>query len=173
MLGNCQRKDVGVVGAKLFYGDDTVQHVGIVVGLGGAAGHVLVGEKRDSLGYCAKCVIQQNYSAVTAACMMISRELFDKVGGFDEELTVAMNDVDLCLKARKEGLLVVMDPNIQLYHYESKSRGTEDQNMDAYKRFKVETEYMYDKWPEYYENGDPFYNENFTLLDSDFGLRKQ
>ncbi len=171
MLGNCQRAEVGAVGAKLYFADDTVQHAGVVLGLGGIAGHVLVGEKRESLGYCAKAQIQQDYSAVTAACMMMSRQLFEEVQGFDEELSVAFNDVDLCLKVRAKDLLIVFDPNIELYHYESQSRGLET-TYEKQKRFQKEGEYMKEKWKETLEKEDPYYNCNFTLSESDFSLRK-
>lgn len=171
MLGNCQRKEVGIVGAKLYFQDDTIQHAGVVIGLGGFAGHVLVGEDRESLGYCAKALIQQDYSAVTAACLMISKSLFYKVGGFEEKLTVAFNDVDLCLKVGKENRLVVFEPNVELYHYESKSRGHENTyEKDA--RFKMESDFMCNKWKTILEEGDSYYNINFTLTESDYSLRK-
>lgn len=170
MLGNCQRKEVGAVGAKLYYKDDTIQHAGVVLNLGGIAGHVMVGESRESLGYCAKAKVQLNYSAVTAACMIMSRENFDKVGGFDEKLGVAFNDVDLCLKVRELDKLIVFDPNVELYHYESKSRGYET-TPEKDMRFKKEGDYMKNKWSDVLSREDPYYNCNFTLKKSDFSLR--
>ena len=122
MLGYCQRRDVGIVGAKLFYPDDTIQHAGVVIGMGGIAGHILCRADGKEYGYNARLVTTQDISAVTAACLMISREDFDSIGGFDERYTVAFNDIDLCLKVREQGKLVVFNPYVTLYHYESKSR---------------------------------------------------
>ena len=103
------RKEVGIVGAKLFYNDDTVQHGGVILGFGGVAGHACVGiDKRDP-GYFARAFLSCDYSAVTAACMMISKELYNEVGGFSEEYAVAFNDVDFCMKVREKGYLVVYD----------------------------------------------------------------
>ena len=102
MLGYCQRRDVGIVGAKLFYPDDTIQHAGVVIGMGGIAGHILCRADGKEYGYNARLVTTQDISAVTAACLMISREDFDSIGGFDERYTVAFNDIDLCLKVREQ-----------------------------------------------------------------------
>ncbi len=170
MLGNCQRNEVGAVGAKLYFENDTIQHAGVVLGLGGIAGHVMVGERRGALGYCAKALIQQDYSAVTAACMMMPRYLFEEIGGFDERLSVAFNDVDLCLNIRKKDLLIVFDPNVELYHYESRSRGLEE-TPEKIQRFEAEGIYMKEKWGEVLEKEDPYYNCNFTLSKPDFSLR--
>ena len=120
------RPDVGAVGARLYYEDDTVQHAGVVVGFGGIAGHCFVQQKRDATGYCHRIICAQDYSAVTAACMMVKREAFDKVHGLSEEFQVAFNDIDFCLRLGKAGYLVVYNPYAELYHYESKSRGLED-----------------------------------------------
>ena len=116
------RPDVGAVGARLYYEDDTVQHAGVVVGFGGIAGHCFVQQKRDATGYCHRIICAQDYSAVTAACMMVKREAFDKVHGLSEEFQVAFNDIDFCLRLGKAGYLVVYNPYAELYHYESKSR---------------------------------------------------
>ena len=170
MLANCKRKEVGIVGAKLYYPDDTVQHAGIVVGIGGIAGNMFVGLKRGYTGYMHKAVIQQDLSAVTAACMMIKREVFQQVEGFEEKLKVAFNDVDLCLKVRKAGYLVVYDPYVELYHYESKSRGAED-TKEKIRRFQSEIEFMRCRWNDILKNGDPMYNVNLSLKKWDYSLK--
>ena len=126
MIGQCQRKEVGIVGARLLYEDDTIQHAGVVVGLGGVPAHVLCKLPRDAEGYMGRLRCVQEISAVTAACMMVKTSVFKAVGGFDEELKVAFNDIDLCMKVRKYGVKIVFTPYAELYHYESKSRGMED-----------------------------------------------
>lgn len=170
MLGNCQRKEVGVVGAKLYYPDDTIQHAGCVVGMGGIAGHMFVDMPKERSGYLHKASIQQDMSAVTAACMMIERQLFEDVEGFTEALSVAFNDVDLCLKIRTAGYLVVYDPYVQLYHYESKSRGKED-NKEKVKRFQEEIEYIRCQWEDILKKGDPYYNKNLSLTKWNYVLK--
>ena len=137
MLGYCQREDVGIVGAKLYYSDDTVQHAGVVVGVGGFAGHVLTRFRKGETGYFGRLVTIQDTSAVTAACLMIKKSIYQLIGGFDEEFVVALNDIDLCLKVRALGQLVVFNPYAELYHYESKSRGFED-TPEKKARFKKE-----------------------------------
>ena len=117
------RPDVGIVGARLYYEDDTVQHAGVVLGFGGIAGHCFVQQPRSSTGYCHRIICAQDYSAVTAACMIVKKEIFDAVGGLSEDLQVAFNDIDFCIKVRDYGKLVVYNPYAELYHYESKSRG--------------------------------------------------
>ena len=156
------REDVGVVGAKLLYSDDTVQHAGVVVGFGGYAGHVNIGIRRDDYGYMVRAQINCNYSAVTAACMITKKELFEQVGGFDEQFVVACNDVDYCLKVRETGKWVVFNAFSEWYHYESKSRGYED-TPEKLKRFEGEVAKFQKKWPEILEKGDPFYNPNFPI----------
>lgn len=170
MLGYCQREDVGIVGAKLYYPDDTVQHAGVIIGMGGVAGHIFCGAGRGEYGYCAKLVSAQDYSAVTAACMMTTKQLFEKVEGFDEGFQVAFNDIDYCMKVRKEGKLVVFTPYAELYHYESKSRGKEETAAQL-KRFTGEVRRFEKKWPEILEKGDPYYNKNLTLKKGDCSLR--
>lgn len=169
MLGICMREDVGAVGAKLLYADDTVQHAGIVIGFGNYAGHVHVGLKRDDYGYMVRARINCNYSAVTAACLMTKKALFEEVGGFDEQFAVACNDVDLCLKFREAGKLVVYNAFSEWHHYESKSRGYED-TPEKLKRFEKEVEKFQKKWPEILENGDPFYNPNFAINQAPYTL---
>lgn len=171
MLGICQREDVGIVGAKLLYPDDTVQHAGVVVGIGGIAGHVMNGIGRYDTGYFAKALIQQDLSAVTAACLMIKRNIYMEVGQLEEQLKVAFNDVDFCLKVRQHNYLIVFDPFVELYHYESKSRGTEN-TIEKMKRFENEIEYMEKKWKDILENGDPYYNPNFSLEPGGYQLKR-
>lgn len=170
LLGNCQRPEVGIVGARLYFPDNTIQHAGIVLGIGGVAGSMFVGMARKRTGYMHKAVIQQDLSAVTAACMMIRRDVFEKVGGFTEELRVAFNDVDLCLKVREAGYLVVYNPDAELYHYESKTRGAEDTE-EKRRRFQMEIEYMRSHWMKYLKEGDPYYNKNLSLKQWDYSIK--
>lgn len=170
MLGNCQRDDVGIVGAKLLYDDDSVQHAGIVVGIGGVAGNMFVGLKKDRDGYMHKASLQMNYSAVTAACLMVKAAAFKQVSGLSEELAVAFNDVDFCLKVRRAGYLVVYNPAVRAYHYESKSRGAED-TVEKLQRFDGEIAWMKEHWADILQKGDPFYNPNLTLKKSNYSLK--
>lgn len=170
LLGHCQRPEVGAVGARLYYPDDTVQHAGIIIGIGGVAGSVFVGMKRGYTGYMHRAAIQQDLSAVTAACMMVKRPVFEEVGRLEEQLKVAFNDVDLCLKIRKNGYLIVYDPYVELYHYESKTRGAED-TKEKVRRFQSEIEYMRCHWIDILKNGDPAYNPNLTLKKWDYSLK--
>ena len=171
MLGYCMREDVGIVGAKLLYADDTIQHAGVILGFGGTAGHAFIGKSRYDTGYFSRILCAQDYSAVTAACMMTKREAFETVGGMTEELAVAFNDVDYCLKVRKHGWLVVYDPYAEMHHYESKSRGYED-SPEKVERFNGEVEILLSRWRDQIEQGDPYYNPNLTLDNSDFSLRR-
>ena len=171
LLGYCMRKDVGAVGARLYYEDDTIQHAGVVIGFGGIAGHCFVQQKRGTTGYCHRIICAQDYSAVTAACMMVKRSAFDAVGGLSEELAVAFNDIDFCMKLRKAEYLIVYNPYAELYHYESKSRGLED-TPEKVARFNKEIATFEKKWPEILENGDPYYNPNLTLKSQDFSLKR-
>lgn len=170
MLGHCQRPDTGVVGAKLYYPDDTIQHAGTVIGIGGIAGHMFVNMPRERTGYLHKASLQQDLSAVTAACMMVKKSVFDQVGGFEEKLSVAFNDVDFCLRVCREGYLVVYDPFVELYHYESKSRGTED-SKEKVRRFQSEIEFMRCRWETLLKEGDPNYNKNLSLTKWNYSLR--
>lgn len=171
LLGYCMRKDVGAVGARLYYEDDTIQHAGVVIGFGGIAGHCFVQQKRGTTGYCHRIICAQDYSAVTAACMMVKKSAFDAVGGLSEELAVAFNDIDFCMKLRKAGYLIVYNPYAELYHYESKSRGLED-TPEKVARFNKEIATFEKKWPEILKNGDPYYNPNLTLKSQDFSLKR-
>lgn len=171
LMGYCMRKDVGAVGARLYYEDDTIQHAGVVIGFGGIAGHCFVQQKRGTTGYCHRIICAQDYSAVTAACMMVKRSAFDAVGGLSEELAVAFNDIDFCMKLRKAGYLIVYNPYAELYHYESKSRGLED-TPEKVARFNKEVATFEKKWPDILKKGDPYYNPNLTLKSQDFSLKR-
>ena len=171
MLSICQREEVGIVGARLYYPDDTIQHAGVVIGFGGIAGHTFIGQPRFEPGYFARAMCTQDYSAVTAACMMTKKSVFEEVGGLTEEFKVAFNDIDYCMKVRKLGKLVVYDAFAELYHYESKSRGLED-TPEKVARFNSEIERFRDRWEDILEKGDPYYNPNLTLDKSDFSLRE-
>ncbi len=170
MLGYCQREDVGVCGAKLLYPNNRIQHAGVVIGLGGPAGHVLCGAKNNVLTYAGRSNSTQDLSAVTAACMMTPKDVFEKAGGFGEEFRVAYNDVDYCLKVRDMGLLVVYNAFVEAYHYESASRGAED-TPEKKKRLKKESGLFCAKWPDILKDGDPYYNVNLTLDSGDCRLR--
>ncbi len=170
MLGFCQRDDVGIVGARLLYQDGTIQHAGVVVGFGGIAGHTFIGLHEAENSYFHRAMCAQDYSAVTAACMMTKAAVFREVGGFTEELAVAFNDIDYCMKVRKTGKLVVYAPYAKLYHYESKSRGLED-TPEKVDRFNREVAIFARRWPTILEKGDPYYNPNLTLRKSNFALR--
>lgn len=172
MLGFCQREDTAVVGAKLYYPDDTVQHAGVVVGLCNFAGHILMHHTRHDNGYFGRLKATQDISAVTAACLLMKRSVFEEVHGFDEEFVVSLNDVDLCLKAREAGYLVVMDPNVELYHYESKSRGYEN-TPEKQERFRQEILRFQEKWKDILDKGDPYYNPNMTLINGECALKKE
>ena len=171
LLGYCMRSDVGAVGARMYYEDDTIQHAGVVIGFGGIAGHCFVLQPRGTTGYCHRIICAQDYSAVTAACMMVKKEAFDKVGGLTEELAVAFNDIDFCMKLRAAGYLIVYNPYAELYHYESKSRGLED-TPEKVARFNKEIQIFEKRWPDILRNGDPYYNPNLTLKSQDFSLRR-
>jgi len=174
MLEHAQREDIGAVGAKLFYPNNTIQHCGVILGLGvgdfyHVAGHPYCGHP-DHFGYVGRISIVSNFSAVTGACMMIKKDIFDEIGGFDENLAIAYNDVDLCLKIREKGYFNVYTPYSQLYHYESKSRGYEN-TPEKQQRFLQEINYMKEKWGAIIDKGDPFYNPNMTLVREDFSIK--
>lgn len=169
MLANCQRNNVGITGARLYFPDNTIQHAGIVVGMGGSAGSMFVGMKRDLTGYMHKAMIQQNLSTVTAACLMVKRTAFEQVKGLDENLAVAFNDVDFCLRIREQGYLVVYNPNVEMYHYESKTRGYEDTEAKK-QRFEREKEYLKKQHPKIMEQGDMYYNKNLSLVTCNYEI---
>ena len=172
MLGFCQREDTAAVGAKLFYPDGLVQHCGVVVGIANYAGHVQNFKTRRDNGYFGRLRAVQDISAVTAACMLVKRSVFEEIGGFDESFEVAFNDVDLCLRIRETGKLIVQDPNVELYHYESKSRGYEN-TPEKLARFKGEVIRFRKRWKAFLEKGDPYYSPNLTLMNGECTLRKE
>ncbi len=173
LLMYAQRDDVGAVGAKLYFPDGTIQHAGIILGLGEhrIAGHSHYKAAHNNLGYMGKLFYAQDVSAVTAACMMVRKSLFDEVGGFDESLRVAFNDVDFCLKLRQKGYLNVFTPYAELYHYESKSRGYETTSSKK-ARFEKEAKHFKARWGEVLSAGDPYYNVNFSL-DHDYEISQE
>lgn len=170
MLGNCQRPEVGIVGARLYYPDNTYQHAGIVVGIDGIAANMFPGLRRGQEGYYHRAALQLNYSAVTAACLMTPRGLYKKIHGLEEQLAVAFNDLDFCLRVRAEGYLVVYDPYVEAYHYESKSRGKED-TKEKVRRFGDEMDFIRTRWIAILKEGDPYYNPNFSLKKCNYSLR--
>ncbi len=170
MLGNCQRPEVGIVGARLYYPDNTIQHAGIVVGIDGIAANMFPGLRRGQEGYFHKAAIQLNYCAVTAACLMVPSKIYALVHGLEERLSVAFNDLDFCLRVRREGYLVVYDPYVEAYHYESKSRGIED-TKEKVRRFGEEIEFIRTRWIDLLKEGDPYYNPNFSLKKCNYALK--
>ena len=174
LLMYAQRPDVAAVGGKLYYPDKTIQHAGIVIGLGAhrTAGHTHYRQRRENLGYMGRLCYAQNVSAVTGACLMVKKALFEEAGGLDESFAVSLNDVDLCLKLREMGYLNVFTPFSELFHYESVSRGLDDAGEKA-QRYNEESEHFRTKWKEVLEKGDPYYNPNFTLDRSDYSLKVQ
>ncbi len=162
MLGFCQREDVGGVGVKLYYDDDTIQHAGITVGIGGIAGNRFKSIPKDGHAYFAEESMIQNLSAVTAACIMNPRSVYEEVGYMEEKLAVAFNDVDFCLKVREKGYLIVFNPYVEFIHYESKTRGAED-TPEKIKRFQGEINTFEERWHDFLDKGDPYYNINLSL----------
>lgn len=161
---------VGAVGAKLYYADDTIQHAGVILGMGGVAGHSHLNYPRSATGYMQRLRYAQNMGAVSAACMLCSAELFRELGGFDEGFVLAFNDVDLCMRIRAAGRRIVWTPYAELYHYESKTRGYED-TPEKLKRFKREYDLFMLKWGRQLQQGDPYYNPHYRLDRADFALR--
>lgn len=170
MVNLTMRESTGIVGARLMYGDDTIQHAGVIVGLGGIAGAAFVGLHEKENSYMHRMMCLQELSAVTAACLMIRKEVFEKVGGFREALKVAFNDIDLCMKVRALGKLVIYDPYVTFHHYESKSRGLED-TPEKVQRFNNEIATFAHYWEGILEHGDPYYNKNLTLRKANFALK--
>lgn len=159
---------VGVVGAKLWYPNNTLQHGGIILGIKGVAGHAHKYFDKLNQGYLGRANLIQEFSAVTGACMLVKKELFNRVGGFDENLAIAYNDIDLCLRIRKQGLKVVWTPYAELIHHESQSRGDDFQD-EKYERLKKESAYLLNRWGDIIQN-DPAYSPNLTLEAENFGL---
>lgn len=171
MLEHAQRKKIGAVGAKLYYPDGSLQHCGVIVGIGGTAGHAFRRFSMSSKGYWNRAKVIQNLSAVTGACLMTKRDVFEKVGGFDEKFTLAFGDIDYCLKLRREGYLIIWTPYAELYHYEKKIRGGDTTTTEKREFFRKEKELLRNKWEDIFDKGDPYYNPNLTLQSEDFSLR--
>lgn len=172
LLMYAQREDVGAVGAKLYYEDKTIQHAGVVLGLGAhrTAGHTHYRVSSNNLGYMGRLCYAQDVMAVTGACLMMRKSLFEELGGLDEGFAVSLNDVDLCIRAWKSGHVNVFTPFAELYHFESVSRGLDDKGEKA-KRYDRESAAFREKWKDLLEKGDPYYNPNFSLDRSDFALK--
>ncbi len=171
MLMYAQRKDVAAVGAMLYYPNDMVQHAGVIIGLGGVAGHVFHMSLRDNAGYMGRLSYPQDLSAVTGACIMIRRNVWDEIGGMDESFPIGYNDIDFCLRARRKGYQIIWTPYAELYHYESVSRGY-DTTQEGKSRLKRENERFTTRWKAELDHGDPFYNPNLSLYHSDFRIKE-
>lgn len=171
MMGFVRRSDVGAVGARLYYGNNTVQHAGLILGLGGVANSQFLGSGREQVGYFYRSTCVQDLSAVTGACLLTSKADYQKVGGFDEGLAVAFNDVDYCLKLRAKNLLCVYTPFSEWYHLESVSRGLDHKDPEKKARMETETEYFMSKWRDVYKSGDPYYNPNLSLTKFDYSFK--
>lgn len=171
MIGTCSRNNVGIVGAKLLYQDNTIQHAGVVIGFMGYARHIMNDiEGLKDPGYMMRAQVNCDYSAVTAACMMTKKSLFEELHGFDESFKVACNDIDYCLRVRKKNYLVVFNSFAKFYHFESKSRGYEN-NLEKVNRFNREVEIWQNRWRDILANGDPYYNVNFKIENEPFELK--
>jgi GT2 family glycosyltransferase len=166
MLKHALRPEVGAVGARLLYPDNTIQHGGVVVGLGGVAGHAFSRLPKDYPGYCGLSMVVRNFSAVTAACLMMRKKLYEDLGGLDEKnLADGFNDIDLCLRLREKNFRIVYTPFAELYHYEGLTRGHQVR--------ENEVKYMQQRYENILKKGDPFYNPNLTLRKSDFSVKPQ
>lgn len=168
MTSHAVRPGVGAVGAKLYYPNDTIQHAGVIVGLGGVAGHSYLGQTSKFLGQASRACLTQNLSAVTAACLLVKKQVYEQVGGLDESLKVAFNDIDFCLRIRKAGYRNVWTPFASLYHHESLSRGYEDTS-EKRARFQDEVLFMKNRWAQELDH-DPAYNPNLSLTGNAFDL---
>jgi glycosyltransferase involved in cell wall biosynthesis len=170
MIAYAQQENIACVGTKLLYGDNTIQHAGVICGLGGIANHSHLNLPTDSPGYFGRLTLIANYSAVTAACLMIKRSIWDEVNGFDEKLAVAFNDVDFCLRILNIGYRNIVLPNLTIYHHESKSRGIED-TPNKQKRFANEVKIIQKRW-QYILDNDPYYNINLSKKIGDFSTNE-
>jgi GT2 family glycosyltransferase len=168
MASQALRDEVGAVGAMLYYPNDTIQHAGVVLGVHGVAGHIYAGMPRGYHGHGARAWVAQELSAVTGACLLVRRKVFEEVGGLDERLHVAFNDIDFCLRLREHGYRNVWTPFAELYHHESASRGSEDTD-EKKARFAQEVQFMKDRWGEVLPH-DPAYNPNLSLQSLNFEL---
>ena len=170
MMGYLQREDVGVVGAKLYYADGLTQHAGILVGVRGAIAHANQDFPSNRGGYLGRAVRPGNFSAVTGACQMMRRELFEQLGGYDERFAVGFNDADFCLRAWEAGFKTVFSPYAELYHYEFTSRGREEVDQEKLSRWKREQALFMQRWPRFFLAGDPFFGGNLDINDDYFDL---
>ena len=169
MVGHALRPEIGCVGAKLYYPNDRIQHAGVILGLGGVAGHAHKYFRRSHQGYFSRLMLTQNVSAVTAACLVVRRVIFEEVGGLNEtDLAIAFNDVDFCLKVREKGYLNLFEPRAELYHHESVSRGPED-TAEKRRRFRSEVDYMKRRWGDALLQ-DPYYSPHLSLKTEDFSI---
>lgn len=169
MLMFAQRKDVGAVGAMLYYPSGRIQHGGVVLGIGGVAKHAFRGFRKGDAGYVGRLCVVNNYSAVTAACVMVPRHVYEEIDGLDEGFAVAFNDIDMCMRIRRAGYLVVWTPYAELYHHESESRGHDD-TPERKTRYAGEVAFFRSKWGAELAAGDPYYNPNLALDRNDFSL---
>jgi GT2 family glycosyltransferase len=169
MLSFAIRSDIGAVGAKLYYPDDSIQHAGVIVGVGGVAGHSHKYFPKNDPGYFGSLISVHNVSAVTAACLMVRKQVFQEVNGFDEDFILAFGDVDLCLRILLKGYLNIWTPYAELYHHESMTRGGEDDEIKQ-RRFKGEIDHFKQRWNDFLQKGDPYYNPNLTLDREDFSI---
>lgn len=170
MIEYAQIDDVGAVGVKLLYPNNTIQHAGVIIGLQGIAGHVFVGKSKDEVGYFNYLKSVNNFCAITAACLMVRKSYFNEVNGFEETLAVEFNDVDFCLKLAEKGKNNIYLPHVELYHYESISRGHPHKTKESYERHLIENAYFKKKWQKYIDH-DPCYNPNLSLTYDDFRIR--
>jgi glycosyltransferase involved in cell wall biosynthesis len=159
---------VGAAGPMLYFPDDRVQHAGVILGVGGVAGHAFLGLKRGSAGYFGRAALEQDLSCVTAACMVVRRKDFDSVNGFNEDLSVAFNDVDLCIRLRQAGWRIIWTPQVEMYHHESASIGQHN-SPERKAQFELETAMMRRMWGDRLD-ADPFYNPNLSLASNRFTL---
>ena len=173
MLSYSQRADVGAVGAKLYYPDDTLQHAGVIIGINGSAGHSHKGlaDAKNNTGDMYRLVTTQNYLAVTGACLMTKTELYRKFPLDEENFAVAYNDVDYCLRLYEAGYINVFTPYCEGYHYESKSRGLDETENKPNLRYEGEKARFQQKWGKYFNYNDPYYNPHFTLLYENYGYK--
>jgi GT2 family glycosyltransferase len=169
MLEHAVQPEVGAVGAKLYYGNGTIQHAGVILGIGRLAGHYQKRFPGNSAGYGNRLVCTQNLSAVTGACLMMRKAVFQEAGNFDAEFRVALNDIDLCLKVRRLGYKVIWTPYAELRHYESSSRGfihtPEKRALAQYEAFRFRS-----KWQVELDRGDPYYSPNLSQRREDCSL---
>lgn len=170
MLMFAQRQDIGAVGAKLLYPDETIQHAGVIIGLGGVAAHSHLSFPKEAEGYMHRLKVAQNLSAVTAACLLMRKSVYEEIGGMDPGYQVAFNDADFCMRIRAKGYLIVFTPFALLRHDESKSRGIEDTPEKA-ERFESEITRFKAEWPEILAKGDPYYNPNLTTREENFAVK--